>query len=97
MVDRVNYLAGKMEALSRNIDKYLDVKTDAVLDIKTDMDSVKTMTHDLKSDIDRINSVLLKIDSDAVEQVCMDRLRTHGDAMLARLGIPNAKRPALAC
>ena len=24
MVDRVNYLTGKMEALSRNIDKYLD-------------------------------------------------------------------------
>ena len=66
MVDRVNYLTGKIEALSRNIDKYLDVKTDAVLDIKTDMDSVKTMTHDLKSDIDRINSVLLKIDPDAI-------------------------------
>ena len=65
MVDRVNYLTGKIEALSRNIDKYLDVKTDAVLDIKTDMDSVKTMTHDLKSDIDWINSVLLKIDPDA--------------------------------
>ena len=94
MVDRVNYPTGKMEALSRNIDKYLDVKTDAVLDIKTDMDSVKTMTHDLKSDIDRINSVLLKIDPDAVEQVYMDRLRTHGDAMLSRLGIPNPKRPA---
>ena len=94
MVDRVNYLTSKMEALSRNIDKYLDVKTDAALDIKTDMDSVKTMAHDLKSDIDRINSVLLKIDPDAVEQVCMDRLRTHGDAMLARLGIPNPKRHA---
>ena len=37
----------------------------------------------LKSDIGRINSVLLKVDPDAVEQVCTDRLRTNGEDLMS--------------
>ena len=52
------------------------------------MDYLTGRMEALSRSIGRINSVLLKIDPDAVEQVCMDRLRTSGEAMLARLGIP---------
>ena len=56
--------------------------------------SADEIRSDLFNHILRVNRVLLKIDRDVVTQDGLVNLQKHGDAMLARLGIPNPKRPA---
>ena len=46
-----------------------------------------TMEARWRQTLDHINTELLKVDPDAVEQVAMDRLLADSDAMLARMGV----------